>query len=449
MTEGPVAPSRRRLGLTAGVAVLALAAWGGIRLLPSEIRPRIDRQQGLQLVMRDGTGALLHHDRDAMPDLERPRALGLLGRKSPFTAVWTGWLRIDEEGRYGFSTESDDGSWLELNGRRIVSNEGVHSRRQATGETHLLAGWHPIRVGYDQQGGRAYLDVRWDPPRGPASSLPPDRLTRRPPTWTGVLWHRTVGPRLAPLASPAGRILSDVGLGTALAALAALAVTGLRLRWEPLRARIERGLAPLVAAGRGSTPRTLGALVGIFLAAALVWLEGERSSWGLRVQFRGAREGGPWSGRLVDPGFSPSLTDPALETRWRGWVLPARRGYHWFSVETEGRTRLRVGGLEPAPQAGSRIHRVHLGRKAARIELGFRPGRRDGDVRVRWRPPGGAWELLPDEVQFAKRPGARKARRRLHQHRLLLGVRCAAGAWIALVVVAAGAARWRPGPRTP
>src|SRR3982751_6292607 len=43
-----------------------------------------------------------------------------------FSVEWSGWLRIDRDGQYTFSTRSDDGSTIEIDGRVVVDNGGVH-----------------------------------------------------------------------------------------------------------------------------------------------------------------------------------------------------------------------------------------------------------------------------------------------------------------------------------
>src|SRR5437588_12880936 len=39
-----------------------------------------------------------------------------------FSIEWSGWLRIDRDGQYAFSTLSDDGSTIEIDGRTVVDN---------------------------------------------------------------------------------------------------------------------------------------------------------------------------------------------------------------------------------------------------------------------------------------------------------------------------------------
>ena len=63
-----------------------------------------------------------------------------------FCARWTGVLRVEKGGSYGFSTESDDGSRLSINGKMVVNNGGVHPMQAASGKLDLTAGAHARAV---------------------------------------------------------------------------------------------------------------------------------------------------------------------------------------------------------------------------------------------------------------------------------------------------------------
>jgi len=65
-----------------------------------------------------------------------------------FGYVFSGYLDVPEEGLWEFSTTSDDGSVLELDGRLIVNNDGSHGNFTATGHAALLKGLHSFRLLY-------------------------------------------------------------------------------------------------------------------------------------------------------------------------------------------------------------------------------------------------------------------------------------------------------------
>jgi hypothetical protein len=68
------------------------------------------------------------------------------------------WFAIDykarfwvaEAGAYRFSLESDDGSILYIDGKRVIRNDGQHPVEKDTGKVKLKAGAHDIRVSYFQ-----------------------------------------------------------------------------------------------------------------------------------------------------------------------------------------------------------------------------------------------------------------------------------------------------------
>ena len=50
-----------------------------------------------------------------------------------FASEWKGKVFIKNGGRYTFSTASDDGSKLWIDGKKLVNNMGLHGRRVRKG----------------------------------------------------------------------------------------------------------------------------------------------------------------------------------------------------------------------------------------------------------------------------------------------------------------------------
>ncbi|MEY2988303.1 MAG: hypothetical protein RJB13_1824 [Pseudomonadota bacterium] len=75
-----------------------------------------------------------------------------------------GVIQIARAGTYTFFTDSDDGSRLWINGKLIVNNGGLHTRRERSGKIALPAGKHNIRVDYFQSTKASKLLVKY---RGP------------------------------------------------------------------------------------------------------------------------------------------------------------------------------------------------------------------------------------------------------------------------------------------
>jgi lysophospholipase L1-like esterase len=103
-----------------------------------------------------------------------------------FSMLMVGWLRIDRAGEYGFSTRSDDGSTLDVAGTRVVDNGGYHAARTASGRITLARGFHPVRLRYIQGAGSYSLSVRWTPPDGEESTIPPSVLYASAPEIPGL-----------------------------------------------------------------------------------------------------------------------------------------------------------------------------------------------------------------------------------------------------------------------
>jgi PA14 domain/Dolichyl-phosphate-mannose-protein mannosyltransferase len=78
-----------------------------------------------------------------------------------FSASWAGSFLTARDGTYTFSTVSDDGSWVYVDGKLVVDNGGRHGPVEARGTTALGQGVHAILVKYFQGGGGVRFDLRW------------------------------------------------------------------------------------------------------------------------------------------------------------------------------------------------------------------------------------------------------------------------------------------------
>jgi hypothetical protein len=84
--------------------------------------------------------------------------------RTHFALQMFGVIRIEREGNYRFTTGSNDGSLLFVNGLQVVDNDGDHGYKEESGEVFLEAGEHLVEVRYYQIGGGQDLVVFYEGP---------------------------------------------------------------------------------------------------------------------------------------------------------------------------------------------------------------------------------------------------------------------------------------------
>src|SRR6266487_1132618 len=109
-----------------------------------------------------------------------------------FSVEWSGWLRTDRDGQYAFSTRTDDGSTLEIDGHVVVDNGGVHTATRRTGTIVMSPGLHQIRLRFLQATGLYEFSASWTPPgEKHLSALPTQQLfVHKPPAVIAFLSRR-------------------------------------------------------------------------------------------------------------------------------------------------------------------------------------------------------------------------------------------------------------------
>jgi len=96
-----------------------------------------------------------------------------------FYVRWTGVIRIEKDGKHKFHTESDDGSRLSIDGRRIVDNGGLHAAEEKSGEVELSAGDHEIKLEFFENTGEASCKLSWETPGAQKEIVPAKVLFHR------------------------------------------------------------------------------------------------------------------------------------------------------------------------------------------------------------------------------------------------------------------------------
>jgi hexosaminidase len=93
-----------------------------------------------------------------------------------FGIIYSGFIRIDDDGVYGFSTQSDDGSVLLIDDQPVVNNDGKHSLYDKGGSVPLQKGFHKFTLKYFNVGISGNLRVFMTIPGKPKGELSPDIL---------------------------------------------------------------------------------------------------------------------------------------------------------------------------------------------------------------------------------------------------------------------------------
>ena len=95
-------------------------------------------------------------------------------RDSNFGVVYDGFIKIPKQGVYTFSTTSDDGSVLVIDGKMVVNNDGRHAPLERSGVVQLQSGFHTFRLLYFQAGGGYDLSASMVVPAFATRSFPPE-----------------------------------------------------------------------------------------------------------------------------------------------------------------------------------------------------------------------------------------------------------------------------------
>lgn len=138
--------------------------------------PRIDFGAGTETTL--GDGSVLDRG-DSTGNIFG--GLGIPLANDNAAALWTGFITVPEAATYRFTTRSDDGSVLAIDGNVVVDNNGDHGVRNVSGTVHLAAGRHPLWIGYYEAAGGAAMQVSWEQVDGAApfarQIIPPHALS--------------------------------------------------------------------------------------------------------------------------------------------------------------------------------------------------------------------------------------------------------------------------------
>lgn len=119
---------------------------------------------------------------DSIPDFDLLKAtneqivtlVGLEDVKSEtdFGLVFSGLLNVPATGTYTFYCKSDDGSRLELAGKSIITNDGIHGIQSVAGSIALKKGLHTFKLEFFQKKGGKGLELCLEGSDGTKAPIP-------------------------------------------------------------------------------------------------------------------------------------------------------------------------------------------------------------------------------------------------------------------------------------
>lgn len=91
----------------------------------------------------------------------------------------TGFVLLPETGKYLFAAESNDGVVIDINGKTIIKDPGVHADQfSENGRVNATApGWYKLTIHYFERKNTSLLRLYWQPPGADKMVIiPPEQL---------------------------------------------------------------------------------------------------------------------------------------------------------------------------------------------------------------------------------------------------------------------------------
>lgn len=173
------------INLTESTVIKTFTKWDAIR--SRTINLKIEKKKPLKAMevydLKPGLIASVYYGNfDMLPEFNTLRPAfkktvmeishKLARRDSNFAMEYEGYLLIPADDVYGLSLISDNGSRLFLDGKEIISNDGIHGMREEGGYFPLGKGYHKIRLEYFQREGGVGLKLLLEVPGHQKSNIP-------------------------------------------------------------------------------------------------------------------------------------------------------------------------------------------------------------------------------------------------------------------------------------
>jgi hypothetical protein len=96
-----------------------------------------------------------------------------------FFIRWTGSLKVAKAGKYKLFVESDDGSRLFVDGKKVVNNPGIHGMFEIAAEVELKEGDHEIKLEMFENEGETGCKLSWSGPGIEKQIIPASALSHK------------------------------------------------------------------------------------------------------------------------------------------------------------------------------------------------------------------------------------------------------------------------------
>ncbi len=97
-----------------------------------------------------------------------------------FSERWTGYVSVPTSGSWTFTTKSNDGVRVWVDGQQIIDNWSLHAVTEDSASITLPAGWHSLRVEHFQSGGQMAMQLFFDGPGQSKVIIPTANLSVQP-----------------------------------------------------------------------------------------------------------------------------------------------------------------------------------------------------------------------------------------------------------------------------
>ncbi|MDD2438002.1 MAG: alkaline phosphatase family protein [Massilibacteroides sp.] len=100
--------------------------------------------------------------------------------QTEFSLVFSSYIQIDKSGEYYFYLQSDDGSRLYIDDKKVVDNGGSHGVTEKSGSVILEKGRHSLTIDFYNDGGGYWIDAYYKGPGIPKQIIPAEKLFKKP-----------------------------------------------------------------------------------------------------------------------------------------------------------------------------------------------------------------------------------------------------------------------------